>query len=68
MTETQLNAIKEADEVVTSFTYVDNKVDEKGFMTYKIIYTETPLNYQLVHIDQDSKLAVLKDLDYAVAN
>ncbi len=67
MTQSQLEAIKKADEVVTGFTYVENGTDQNGYTMYKIIYTEKPLNFQLVHIDVDSKLAILKDLDYVQA-
>jgi len=66
MTVTQLEAIKKADEVVTAFEYVVNGKDTNGFDTFKIVYIDTPLNYLLVHIDVDSKLAVLKNLDYVI--
>ncbi len=64
MTRTQLEAIAKPDEVVSDFTYVDNGTDQNGFVTYKTTFVSNPLNYQVIYIDIDSKLAILKDLDY----
>ena len=65
MTKLQLEAIAKYNEVVVPFEYVENGTDANGFITYKIVYIEHPLNYKLSHIDVDSKLAVLEDLDIA---
>jgi len=64
MTKTQLEAIIKPDEVVTAYEHVVNGQDEHGYDTYKIVYIENPQNYQLIHLDVDSKHAILKDLDY----
>ena len=64
MTKTQLEAIKKPNQIITQFERVDNGVNEQGFMTYRIIYVEPPKSYKLIHIDDESKLAVLEDLDY----
>ena len=66
MTKTQLEAIKKPNQIITEFERVDNGLNENGFMTYKIIYISNPTNFKLIHIDDESKLAVLEDLDYAV--
>ena len=67
MTKTQLEAIKQDNQIITEFERVENGVNELGYMTYKIVFIETPLNYKLIHIDDDSKLAVLENLDEAIA-
>jgi len=64
MTKTQLEAIKKPNQVVSEYQYIENGTDDNGFMTYKIVYVENPQNFKLIHIDADSKLAVLEDLDY----
>lgn len=67
MTKLQLEAIAKSNQIVTEFERVDNGTDQNGYMTYKIVYIETPLNYKLIHIDDDSKLAVLENLDETIA-
>ena len=64
MTRTELEAIAKPNEVVSDFQYIENGTDENGYKTYKIVYISNPANFKLVHIDPDSKLAVLEDLDY----
>ena len=64
MTRTELEAIIKPNQVVSDFQYIENGTDQNGFMTYKIVYIENPKNFKLIHLDNDSKLAVLEDLDY----
>ena len=66
MTKLELEKLKKADEVITQFEYIKDGVNENGFDTFKIVYIDNPLNFSLVHIDVDSKLAILKNLDYVI--
>ena len=64
MTRTELEAIIKPNQVVSDFQYIANGTDENGFTTYKIVYISNPTNFKLIYLDNDSKLAVLEDLDY----
>jgi len=64
MTKVELEAVIKPSQIITDYVYIDNGKDSNGFTTYKIVYIEPPENYKLIHLDKDSKLAVLEDLDY----
>jgi len=50
---------------VCDYTYVQSGVDDLGLPTYTIEYVSPPENYKLIAIDENLKIAILEDLDYA---
>lgn len=64
MTLTELEAIAKQDEVVCDVQIVQNGEDMNGFPTFKNVFVNNPLHYQVIYIDPITNLALLKDLDY----
>lgn len=64
MLKTEIEAVLKPDEVAADFEYIETAVPNERFTTIAINYIAPPVNYSLVHIDSNSNIAVLKNLDY----
>ena len=54
------------DEVIVNISYECVGKDKSGKKVNRIVYDDPPLNYQLVQIIENKKIAILRNLDYAV--
>jgi len=52
---------------VCDYTYVRSGISDLGLPTYTMEFVSPPKNYRLVEIDENLRIAILEDLDYAPA-